>query len=118
MQWSTDVRQIKAALWDQAFIGMTRVSCPMGRVVAIRRRKGQLQAMIRDRARVMERRFMPWPVNSSSVDWENCDRAFEDQIHRASCLHLLMAAITAWNTVYLTEAIETVCNRGEEISEL
>ncbi len=22
MQWSTDVRQIKAALWDQAFIGM------------------------------------------------------------------------------------------------
>ncbi len=40
MQWSTDVRQIKAALWDQAFIGMTRVSCPMGRVVAIRRRKG------------------------------------------------------------------------------
>ena len=38
---------MKAALWDQAFIGMTRVSCPMGRVVAIRRRKGQLQAMIR-----------------------------------------------------------------------
>ena len=47
MQWSTDVRQIKAALWDQAFIGMTRVSCPMGRVLAIRRRKRQLQAMIR-----------------------------------------------------------------------
>lgn len=46
MQWSTNVRQIKAAIWDQAFIGRTRVSCPMGRVVAIRRRKGQLQAMI------------------------------------------------------------------------
>ena len=46
MQWSTNVRQIKAAIWDQAFIGGTRVSCPMGRVVAIRRRKGQLQAMI------------------------------------------------------------------------
>ncbi len=46
MQWSTDIRQIKAALWDQAFIGRTWVSCPMGRVVAIRRRKGQLQAMI------------------------------------------------------------------------
>jgi TnpA family transposase len=45
------------------------------------------------------------------------DRAFEDQIHRASCLHLLMAAIAAWNTVYLTEAIETVRKRGEEISE-
>src|SRR6266567_1466678 len=32
------------------------------------------------------------------------DRALEDQIHRASCLHLLMAAIAAWNTIYLTEA--------------
>jgi len=27
MQWSTNVRQIKAAIWDQAFIGGTRVSC-------------------------------------------------------------------------------------------
>jgi hypothetical protein len=46
MQWSTDIHQIKAALWDQAFIGRTWVSCPMGRVVGIRRRKGQLLAMI------------------------------------------------------------------------
>ena len=47
MQWSTtDIHQIKAAIFDQAFIGKTRVSCPMGRVVAIRRRKGQLLAMI------------------------------------------------------------------------
>ena len=46
MQWSTDIRQIKAAICDQAFIGRTWVSCPMGRVVAIRRRKGQLQVMI------------------------------------------------------------------------
>ena len=46
MQWSTDIRQIKAAIFDQAFIRRTWVSCPMGRVVAIRRRKGQLQAMI------------------------------------------------------------------------
>jgi hypothetical protein len=43
---STNIRQIKAALWDQAFIGNTWVSCPMGPVVAIRRRKGQLLAMI------------------------------------------------------------------------
>jgi len=28
MQWSTDIRQMKAALWDQAFIGGTHVSCP------------------------------------------------------------------------------------------
>jgi hypothetical protein len=46
MQWSTDIRQIKAALWDQAFIGRTWVSCSMGRVVGILRRKGQLLAMI------------------------------------------------------------------------
>jgi hypothetical protein len=43
---STDIRQIKAAIRDQAFIGNARVSCPMGRVVAIRRRKGQLLAFI------------------------------------------------------------------------
>ena len=43
------------------------------------------------------------------------DRAFEDQIHRASCLHLLMAAIAAWNTVYLSAAVATVRTRGEEV---
>jgi hypothetical protein len=37
MQWSTDIRQIKAAIFDQAFIGGTCVSSPMGRVVAKRR---------------------------------------------------------------------------------
>ena len=45
------------------------------------------------------------------------DRALEDQMHRASCLHLLMAAITAWNTIYLTEAFATPRRRGEEILE-
>lgn len=44
---STAIRQIKAAIWEQAFIGSARVSCPMGPVVAVRRRKGQLLAMIR-----------------------------------------------------------------------
>jgi hypothetical protein len=43
---STNLKEIKAALWDQAFIGRTWVSCPMGRVVAVRRRKGQLLAMV------------------------------------------------------------------------
>ena len=37
---STNIRQIKAALWDQAFIGSTLVSCPVGRVVAGRCEKG------------------------------------------------------------------------------
>jgi hypothetical protein len=45
------------------------------------------------------------------------DRAFEDQMHRASCLHVIMAAIAAWNTVYLTEAIATLRKQGEEIPE-
>ncbi len=44
---STHIRQIKAALRDQAFIGTTSVSCSIGRVVAIRKRKGQLLAMVR-----------------------------------------------------------------------
>ncbi len=44
---STNIRQIKAALRDQAFLGTSRVSCPMGPVVAISRRKGQLRVMIR-----------------------------------------------------------------------
>ncbi len=45
------------------------------------------------------------------------DRAFEDQMHRMSCLHLIRAAIAAWNTVYLTEAIAPLRTRGETIPE-
>jgi hypothetical protein len=44
---STNIRQIKEAIWDQAFLGRTRVSCPIGCVVAVRKRKGQPLAMIR-----------------------------------------------------------------------
>ncbi len=47
MQMPTDIRTIKAAIWCQAFQGHTSVSCPIGQVVAIRRRKGQLLALIR-----------------------------------------------------------------------
>ena len=61
---STNIRQIKAALWDQAFIGGIQVRCPMGRVVGIRKRKGQLQAMIRgwDRWCNVESVFIEGPV--------------------------------------------------------
>ena len=31
---STNIRQVKAALRDQAFLGTTQVSCPLGPVVA------------------------------------------------------------------------------------
>ena len=44
---STNVRQIKAALVEQAFHGTTQVSCPMGPVVAVSKWKGQLRVMIR-----------------------------------------------------------------------
>ncbi len=44
---STNVRQIKAALVEQAFHGTTQVSCQWGQVVAVSRWKGQLRVMIR-----------------------------------------------------------------------
>jgi hypothetical protein len=62
---STNLRQIKAALVDQAFIGSTRVSCPMGNIVAIRRRKGQLLAMIRGWGRW-------YPVESVRIEGTGC----------------------------------------------
>lgn len=42
-----NLKQIKAALWNQAFVGSTRVVCLIGPVVAVKRRKGQLLALIR-----------------------------------------------------------------------
>jgi hypothetical protein len=48
---SKDLEEIKAALWEQAFLGCSRVSCPIGQVTAIRRRKGLLLALIRGRGR-------------------------------------------------------------------
>ncbi len=59
---STNLRQIKAAIRDQAFIGRPNVRCPIGRVVAIRRRKGQILVMV-----------LGWPrwyvVSSVSIEW-------------------------------------------------
>ena len=44
---STNINQIKAAIKAQAFEGNVFVSCLIGQVVAVRRRKGQLLALIR-----------------------------------------------------------------------
>jgi hypothetical protein len=44
---SRSIKEIKAALWRQAFIGDTRVSCDMSQIVAIRRRKGLFLVMVR-----------------------------------------------------------------------
>ncbi len=45
------------------------------------------------------------------------DRAFQDQMHRASCLVIVMAAIIAWNTVYLMDAISALRAKGEEVPD-
>lgn len=44
------------------------------------------------------------------------DRVFQDQVHRASCLHLLIAAIGAWTTPYLADAVDALQAEGEAVS--
>jgi hypothetical protein len=64
---STNISQIKKALWNQAFLGNTLVLCPMGRVVAVRRRKGQLLAMMRGWGRW-------YSVESVNIQWLGAGR--------------------------------------------
>jgi hypothetical protein len=45
------------------------------------------------------------------------DRAFQDQMHQVSCLLIVMAAIIAWNTVYLMDAITILRAKGEDIPD-
>jgi len=45
------------------------------------------------------------------------DRSFQGQFHRASCLMLLTAAISVWNTVYLQKACETLQAQGVDIPQ-
>jgi hypothetical protein len=69
---STNVRQIKAALVEQAFLGSARVSCPIGPIVAVRRRKGQLLVMIRGWGRW-------YSVESVSIERMCVTRTVEDR---------------------------------------
>ena len=48
---STDLEEIKAALWEQATHPCTRVSWGVAQVMAVRCRKGQLLALLRGRPR-------------------------------------------------------------------
>ena len=43
------------------------------------------------------------------------DRSFENQRYRASGLNLAVAAIVAWNTVYLERAVASLSVPGKEI---
>jgi TnpA family transposase len=45
------------------------------------------------------------------------DRAYQDQVHRASCLHLLVAAIGAWTTPYLADAIAAHRAEGQDVPD-
>lgn len=69
---STSVRQIKAALVEPAFLGSTRMSCPIGPMVAVRRRKGQLLVMIRGLGRW-------YSVESVSIERMCVARRVEDR---------------------------------------
>ena len=40
------------------------------------------------------------------------DRSYENEIHRASGLNLLVAAIILWNTTYLQRAVDHLRNQG------
>ena len=70
---STNVRQIKAALVEQAFFGTMRVSCPLGPIVAVSRWKGQLRVMIRG-----WRRW--YPVESVRIERTGQELLQEDPI--------------------------------------
>jgi hypothetical protein len=63
---STNMRQIKAAIRDQAFVGSARVSCAIGQVVAIRRRQGQFLALVRGWG------WRWYPVESVRVEYAGC----------------------------------------------
>ena len=45
------------------------------------------------------------------------DRNAESQSHRASGLALVVAAITLWNTAYLSRALDTPRRRGEVVPD-
>ena len=43
------------------------------------------------------------------------DRSYENQLHRASGLNLLVAAIILWNTTYLQRAVDYLRDHGGNI---
>jgi Tn3 transposase DDE domain len=45
------------------------------------------------------------------------DRAYEDQLHRARGLNLLVAAIVLWNTRYLGRAVDALRDHGHTIPD-
>jgi len=50
-------------------------------------------------------------------DGEMYDRDFDAQMNRASSTMLLVAMLSAWNTVYLDKIVNTLRAKGEEIPD-
>jgi hypothetical protein len=58
---STDLEEIKAALWEQAYHPCTRVSWGVAQVMAVRKSRGHLLVLLRGRGR--------WhPVESVTIE--------------------------------------------------
>jgi hypothetical protein len=58
---STDVEEIKAALYEQAFHGCTQVRFGAAQVMSVKRSRGQLLALLRGRPRW-------YPVETVSIE--------------------------------------------------
>jgi hypothetical protein len=58
---SSDLDEIKAALWEQPFHPCTRVRWGVAQVMAIKRSKGQLLALLRGRGRC-------YPVDAVTIE--------------------------------------------------
>jgi hypothetical protein len=58
---SIDLEEIKAALWEQAYHPCTRVNWGMAQVMAVKRSKGKLLALLRGRKRW-------YPVESVTIE--------------------------------------------------
>jgi hypothetical protein len=74
---STDLEEIKAALWEQAYHPCTRVKWGMAQVMAVRKNRGHLFVMLRGQKRwypanaVTIERPKRCPVGSCDLEEEN-----------------------------------------------
>ena len=56
-------------------------------------------------------------ISNIGRDGEMYDRDFDAQMNRASSIMLLVAMVSAWNTVYLDKVVNTLRAKGEEVPD-
>ena len=83
-----------AALVEQAFLGSTRVSCPIGPVVAISKWKGQLRVMVRGWGRW-------YPVEHVSIERRCVARRVEDRAEGSVTEKTCETRISSVERVYM-----------------